>query len=201
MTRVPLLLLAAGASRRMGRPKALLPWGSQPLIQHQLATLEPLGQPLFVVLGAYGEEIRRAIGPRAVQLVENPDWPTGMNSSIAAGTRAIMAAHPDAAGLLICPVDQPLLQSDYLANMLHRFAETEATILVSASDAGWRGIPALFARQHLAELLALEGDEGAKSIVRRYRDQVEAQYAGEQLVDMDTPAAYEALWQQVNRRS
>ena len=85
MVKIPILLLAAGSSSRMGRPKQLLPWGKQTLIEHQIQTLLQTGNPVNVVLGAHSESVIPVIKNMGSFIFFNPDWEQGMGSSIAAG--------------------------------------------------------------------------------------------------------------------
>ncbi len=85
MAKIPILLLAAGGSSRMGQPKQLLPWGNRTLIEHQILTLQKAGQPVNVVLGSNSDLVMPVIEKYPVNIFVNPNWESGMGSSISFG--------------------------------------------------------------------------------------------------------------------
>ena len=198
MTKVHALLIAAGASKRMGSPKQLLPWGSKTLIEHHIDSLQKAKLSITVVLGANAELIRETIAHLDVQVVFNNDWEMGMGSSIACGAKEI----PESAnGLLIALVDQPLITSEHFQKMIHRFQPEHNQILVSQSDYGITGPPTLFDVAYLEELKLLKGDQGAKPIIKKHADQVLVLDPDCLLEDIDTPEAYQRMLKLFNRQS
>ncbi len=109
MANIQLLLLAAGASQRMGSPKHLLPWGNETLIEHQIKTLLETNNPLSVVLGAYSEEIISVIDKFPIEIYTNENWEKGMGTSISYGMKLLLEKYPNIDGVLITLIDQPLL--------------------------------------------------------------------------------------------
>ena len=106
MSNLAILLLAAGASKRMGSPKQLLPWGETHLIEHQINSLRLLQLPLYVVLGANAEEISKVIThKKELCICENKDWSKGMGHSIAFGVSEILSQSPSVEGILIALVN------------------------------------------------------------------------------------------------
>ncbi len=198
MADIPIILLAAGGSSRMGQPKQLLPWGNQTLIENRIQTLLKTGDPVCVVLGANSNLIIPVIEKFEVDIVINDDWETGMGSSISAGIKKLAEKYPLADGVLITLIDQPLVTSEYLQNMFSLFQIDERQIIVSQSDSGWKGVPALFDRYYFAELKELKSEEGAKKIIQKYPDCVTSVKCGNQLQDMDTPEIY---WQMLKNRN
>jgi molybdenum cofactor cytidylyltransferase len=202
MSEIPLLLLAAGCSSRMGQPKQLLPWGTKALIEHQILTLQKTGNPVNVVLGSNSGLIIPVVEKYLVDIIINPDWETGMGSSISCGIAHISQKFPNAKGVLITLLDQPLITISYFKKMLGTFQPGSRQIIVSHSASGWTGVPALFDQCHFIELAELKDEEGAKKIIKGHKKNVILLDGGEILEDMDTPEIYQQLLsKQMNRQT
>ncbi len=193
MAKVPIILLAAGASSRMGQPKQLLPWGNQTLIENQIHTLLKTGHPVHVVLGSNSNLVIPVIEKYDVNIVINTDWESGMGSSISLGISEIIQKYPDANGVLITLLDQPLITTSYIEKMLETYQPGSQQILVSRSASGWTGVPVIFDKCYFKELSELKNQEGAKKIVKRHEENVILLDGGELLEDMDTPPVYQQL--------
>jgi molybdenum cofactor cytidylyltransferase len=193
MDKIPILLLAAGSSTRMGQPKQLLPWGKQTLIEHQIQTLLQTGNPVNVVIGSNSDFILPVIQKFPVRIFIHTDWESGMGSSISFGIGRIIQKFPDVNGVLITLLDQPLITTAYLQTMLDAFHSDCRQIIVSRSASGWTGVPVLFDRYYFAVLAELQNDEGAKKIIKRHNENVILLDAGELLEDIDTPETYQQL--------
>jgi len=201
MNEVGLLILAAGASRRMGQIKALLPWGNKTLLSHQLETALSVGKNLVLVLGAHAPTIQKTLKNQSLYTVVNPKWEEGMGTSLAFGTRAILQKFPAIKGLLVLTTDQPLVSQLHLNNMLAAFQPHNKQIIVSSSADGWQGVPVLFDAFYFEALQQLTGDFGAKKLTQQFKDHLMAIPAGDQLVDVDTPESYAALQRKINPQS
>lgn len=202
MDEIPILLLAAGASSRMGQPKQLLPWGNQPLIEHQIQTLLQTGNPVNVVLGSNSNLILPVVEKYGVGIFINNHWESGMGSSISFGISQIIQKFPNANGVLITLLDQPLITTPYIEKMLDAYQPGSQQILVSRSASGWTGVPVLFDQCYLKELSELSNDEGAKKITKHHEESVILLDGGEILEDMDTPERYQQLLEkQINNCS
>jgi len=194
MIKAEILLLTAGKSSRMGQPKALLSIKGQPLITYQIDRLKALDLPITVVLGAYADEISKAVTSKHIRLVLNKDFEKGMGSSIAFGTSSIRITNPEIDAILVCAIDQPLIPLDHFENLISTANETDFSIIQSLSEAGWRGIPTLFKSNHFEALNKLTGDEGAKSIIQNNLSMVKAVKApSDSLIDIDTYEQYQSL--------
>nr|WP_319512594.1 nucleotidyltransferase family protein [uncultured Draconibacterium sp.] len=193
MNNIPILLLAAGASSRMGKPKPLLPWEGKRLIEHQVNMLLSTGNPVVVVLGNQSESIIPIIQGLPVEFTINESWEQGMGTSIATGVRFISQLYPDCKGVMITLIDQPLITSDHLNTLVTKFEPNNQQIIVSQANSGWQGVPVLFDRFYFDELARLNGKQGAKTIFWNYKEQVISVPCGEILVDMDTPKEYDKL--------
>ena len=193
MNEIPILLLAAGSSSRMGKPKQLLPWGNQTLIEHQFQTLLKTDHPVNVIIGSNSELIIPVIEKFSVNIFNNTDWERGMGSSISFGISQIIQKNPESDGVLITLLDQPLITTSYIEKMLTAFQPVSQQILISRSASGWKGVPVLFDACYFKELTELSNDEGAKKIIKRYEENVILFECGEVLDDMDTQQTYQQL--------
>ncbi|AHW61273.1 molybdenum cofactor cytidylyltransferase [Draconibacterium orientale] len=193
MNNIPIVLLAAGASSRMGRPKPLLPWGEKTLIEHQLNILSETGSSVLVVLGKQAENIIPLLNDLPVKFTINENWEQGMGTSIAAGVNFVKQQFPDCNGVLITLIDQPLITTSHLTTLLTNFEAEKQQIIVSQAESGWQGVPVIFDRFYFNELSELSGKQGAKTIFRNYLHQVKAIACGAILDDMDTWAQYVKL--------
>ncbi len=187
-----IVILAAGESARMGKPKQLLAYRGETLLDHTINVALELDAPVVVVLGAHAAQIHAQLDESRVLFAENPDWRDGMGGSLRTGLRALLDAHPqtDAAIFLLC--DQPLLTAETLTNLIAAHQRTGPAIVASEYDHAL-GVPALFARELFPELLALTGAGGAQQIIRAHRDQAVGVPFPDGAVDIDTPADYRSL--------
>lgn len=186
--RCGLILLAAGASTRMGRPKQLIPIEGRPLLERAvLAGLAAPVWPIVVVLGAHAASLRPTLARHPVLIAENPAWAEGMASSLRAGLATLGAFSPRIDFALVALCDQPAFSADTIRRLLATQAETGRS-LVAARYQGHLGAPALFAREHFAALSALTGDEGARKLMARVPpDALAAVDLPELALDLDTP--------------
>ena len=198
MSDIPLLLVAAGPSNRMGKPKQLLPWGKKTLIEHQVETMLQTKQEVSVVLGASSDLISPILKPYPVMQFVFKNWNLGMGNSIAFGVKSVLKKFPGAKGILIALVDQPLINKDHYENMMRLFNTEAKQIIVSKSENGWIGPPVLFDRYYFKDLEQLHGEEGAKPIITTHKNSVITIDAGVSLNDIDTQEAYEKLLKSTN---
>ena len=157
------VILAAGESRRMGQPKALLPYRGGTFLTHLLScTRHPKIGVTRVVVGAHAEEISRATGVAAEEIVFNAEWARGQLSSIQAAVRALEGLVTD--GMLLCPVDHPLVTGELIGEQIGNFYSSRKMIVVP-KYAGRRGHPMIFSSALYAELIAAPEDLGARAVV------------------------------------
>jgi molybdenum cofactor cytidylyltransferase len=157
------VILSAGASSRMGRPKALLPYREGTFLEHLLeVTRHPRIGLQRVVLGAGAEVIRSLAKLDPSLVVLNPDWEKGQLSSICAGIRSLAGTETD--GMVLCPVDHPLVSARLVADLVEKFYAEKRAIIVPTYD-GRRGHPAIFSSALYEELLAAPADQGARAVV------------------------------------
>jgi CTP:molybdopterin cytidylyltransferase MocA len=165
---VAAIIVAAGSSSRLGEPKQLILIDGEPLLQRAIrCAVEAGASPVFVVLGAHRDLLENSIIFGAAKIVVNDDWQEGLASSIRAGVKAVQAEAPSAEGLLLMTCDQPRVTADHLHRLiLMSYAQSAPTAIVSTYG-GTRGIPAIFPRQSIRDLLALRGDKGARALVAK----------------------------------
>ena len=157
------VILSAGASSRMGRPKALLPYREGTFLEHLLdVTHHPRIGVQRVVLGAGAEVIRSLAKLDSSLVVQNPKWEKGQLSSIWAGIRSLEGTATD--GIVLCPVDHPLVSARVVSDLVERFYAEGKAIVVPTYD-GRRGHPAIFSCALYPELLAAPEDKGARAVV------------------------------------
>lgn len=186
--RCGLVLLAAGASTRMGRPKQLLEVNGRPLLERAvLAGLATPVWPVIVVLGAHADAIRPLLARHPVLIAENPAWTEGMASSLRAGLATLSAFSPRIDAVIVGLCDQPAFSEETIGRLLSAHRETGRD-LVAARYQGRLGAPALFGRTHFPALASLTGDEGARKLIAGVpSDGIAAVDLPELAFDLDTP--------------
>lgn len=186
--RIGVVVLAAGASRRLPGPKQMLRFRGTTLLRHAAQTAVAAGAgPVVVVLGAAAaaRQLRFELVDLDVRIVENARWKEGMSSSIRAGLDALEQVEATDA-VLIMTCDQPHVTAKLLEQMIAAYRETRP-VAVACAYAGTVGVPALLGRALFAELRALEHDQGAKRILERHLPEVARIPFEQGAVDIDTP--------------
>lgn len=191
MQQCGLILLAAGASRRMGQPKQLLPFAGKSLLQHGLqAALEADVDPVIVVTGAEASLVEKEIHDIKINIVENEGWEEGTASSIRCGLNALLEIVPEIGHVIFMVCDQPFVTARLLNELIETCDDTGKDIIACAYD-GTVGTPALFSKNYFPALLELQGDEGAKKLLKQYSDAVGVISFAKGSIDIDTMNDYE----------
>ncbi len=189
-----LLLLAAGASKRMGRPKQLLPWGNGTLLSHAVFQAEKTDvQNRVVVLGANASTIQAHLGKLPDMFVVNPEWEKGMGSSIAFGIAHLLRKELTLQGILIMLADQPLLDFHFLKQLRYTFESRQESIIATKYLHG-AGVPAFFGKKYFAALRQLQSDFGARDIIRNNADDLYVMDPKGKALDIDTLETYQKLY-------
>ena len=162
LNRVASVILAAGDSRRMGRPKALLPLGRKTFLQHVLDCHLTLGTDPWVVLGRQHRQIRSRLEPAAARVLVNPDPDRGPLSSLLLVLKELDGYD----GALVHAVDHPLVAKSTLRALLREHSRCPACILIPRHR-GKKGHPVLFPQRFFAELKQAPMNQGARWVVRR----------------------------------
>jgi molybdenum cofactor cytidylyltransferase len=193
---IAIVILAAGASKRMGSPKQLLKWGDGTLIGNTIETASKLAsnEPI-VVLGAHYELIKNVIQTSPVTILNNENWENGLGSSIAFAVEYLQNSKSNVDGVLITLCDQPLITADFLNLFISKFQSGKNQILATSYGNGKQGVPVLFDKVYFNDLKKLNGDEGAKEILKKYSSHVEALTPPMDNKDLDTSEEYTALYQ------
>jgi molybdenum cofactor cytidylyltransferase len=183
------LVLAAGGSSRLGRPKQLLPYRGATLLDAVLATARACAfDQLVVALGGAADQVRREVDLGGADVVVNDAYGEGCSSSIAAALRAL---HPSCDELVLLLGDQPGVRPDTVGTLLA--GRGDAPLAVCRYDDG-RGHPFAFARSVFGELAQLHGDKGVWKLLDRHGDAVaEVAIPGPVPIDVDTPDDYAAV--------
>ena len=187
------VILAAGASTRMGTPKQLLYFKGRSLLRHIVdVAIAQECEPIVVVLGAHAEQIRYQVSQLPVMVVENQDWDLGMGASIRVGVNAVnnLTKNLEAVILLLC--DQPFVCSHVLNQLVEIYHTTHKPIIAS-EYAQTLGVPALFSRELFSELMNLDAEKGAKQVIQKYKHLVFSVPFEAGAIDVDTPQDYERL--------
>jgi molybdenum cofactor cytidylyltransferase len=186
-------MLAAGSASRMGSIKQLLPYRGRTLIEHAIAHASEAGfSPIVVVLGAKAEEIEPVVQRTPCQIVINPNWASGMGSSLKAGVVKLLELLPDAPGLATLLADQPRISARQLISMVKIFEEGKCPIVASEYD-GSIGVPAIFGHEFFPNLLSLPAEAGARHLLRDAGPFVHRYSLPEAAIDVDTPHDYAEL--------
>ena len=185
------VVLSAGESSRMGRPKALLPIQGQKFIERIIRVIEQsrVGRTI-VVLGHQADQLRGQIEHLPVEVVINPDYRSGQLSSLQAAIRHI--SNDDRCdGMLVHLVDHPFIDAALVDALIESFFETKKMIVVPRYK-GKRGHPVIFSRELFGELLNAPLDQGAKAVVNAHRQEtLEIEWQDEGItLDIDTPELY-----------
>ncbi len=190
LPQVAAVILAAGGSARMGRPKQLLPVSGQPMVRRvaEAVCAAELAQ-VVVVVGAHATAVTQALKDLPIDIVVNEAWAEGMSTSVRLGVGALQA---EIQAVLIVLADQPALTPNLVQALVARYRATDSPI-VAPFYHGRRGNPVLFDRSLFPQLLAIEGDQGGRTLIARYQEQMERVQVDDPAVilDVDTRHDYE----------
>jgi molybdenum cofactor cytidylyltransferase len=200
---IPAIVLAAGASTRLGRPKQLVAYLGETLLGRAVRLAKQAGaDPVFAVLGAYSEAMLAEVQHASGRAVINAEWQQGIAGSIHAGLRAVEAVSHAAVGVLLLTCDQPKLTAAHLSTLLRSFTlqpdpiqnpSAPVEVIAASTYQGTLGTPAVFPRTLFPQLLALQGDAGARKILKAPPCPVAAIPLPGGEIDIDTPADLERL--------
>jgi molybdenum cofactor cytidylyltransferase len=176
------VILAAGLSTRMGDPKVLRMFRGKPLFLYAVETAVRAGlDPVYVVGGAHTEKLKAHVQGMPVTVVHNPDFALGMATSLRVGISAI---DRDVSAAFVFLADEPFIPDEVVQTLLqaYRKSRTESShaMILRPRYAGVPGHPVLFPREFFPELVRVQGDEGARCVIKRNKEHV-------QFIDFDNP--------------
>ena len=191
-----IIVLAAGMSSRLGRPKQLLNYKGKSLLQHAVhEAMQTTMRPVIVVIGANSDVVKKELKDLDIEVAENERWIEGMSTSLHRGLVAAKKLNKDVDGIIFMVSDQPFVSASLLNNLLKTQHETGLPII--ASDYGDKlGTPVLFHKSFFSELMKLSGDTGARKLIKKNTDVVATVAFFKGNIDIDTKEDYEGLAEQ-----
>ena len=185
---IAIIILAAGSSSRLGRPKQLLEINGKTLLQKAIETALKISKNVIVVLGGNEKLIRPTISDFPIQIVLNENWEEGMSSSIRSGMESFTWKNIN--GTLIMLSDQPFVNVLLLEKLITVFEEKKS-LIVSSEYEGKLGVPAIFDSSLFEKLKKLKGQKGAKALIMNYANQVARVAFEKGKIDIDTEEDWE----------
>ena len=193
MPEIGVLILAAGGSRRLGKPKQLLRYEQESLLLRIVNSVLKLQDILpMVVVGAQRELMMQELAAKPVDVIYNERWESGLATSIAVGLSGILQKNERLQGCLFVVCDQPFLNTAVLQQILDKQLQPDKGIVAAAYD-GTVGTPVFFRRKYFEKLLQLSQDEGAKKVVTRHLSDLVMVPFAEGATDIDTQEDYSRL--------
>ena len=183
------IVLAAGESKRMGKPKPLLRFSDRTFLEQIVSVLRLSdADRITVVLGAEAETIERSVDLSGTNVVINEDYAKGQLSSLIA---AIEQTPQDTDAILVCLVDAPFITKEVVNSIINKFRETDSPIIVPVFNEE-RGHPTLFSKSLFDELLSAPEDQGARAVIYSNKERVLEVETSENgiLIGIDTPDEY-----------
>ncbi|MGM9510132.1 nucleotidyltransferase family protein [Larkinella sp. GY13] len=168
---IAIIILAAGTSSRLNhQPKQLIEWEGRTLLRRVVDTaLATTFRPVVVVVGANKNRIAPELEGLPVTIIDNQHWPQGLSSSVKTGLAAVYLTQKEIDAVVFLLTDQPHVDRGLLLQLVQVYEESGKGI-VASGYANSLGVPALFDRKYISELLSLEGDQGAKWIIKNHPD-------------------------------
>lgn len=196
---IGLILLAAGDSTRLGRPKQLLEFRGAPLLRRAAeAALASRARPVIVVTGHQRERVEAALNGLPVSFAHNPHFAEGLGTSLKTGIAALPA---DVDGAIVCLGDMPQVDAGLIDRLIGALDPDKGALVVVPTIDGKRGNPVVWSRRFFGDLMTVEGDVGARYLIGRYPEAVvEVPLVGNAaLTDVDTPEALAAVKAELER--
>ncbi|GHB73681.1 nucleotidyltransferase family protein [Persicitalea jodogahamensis] len=190
---IGIIILAAGASQRMGLPKQTLEIqkGKSLLLKTVETALATPLRPVIVVVGANKAEVVPELDGQPVTIIDNAFWQEGMATSVKIGLAGLFMTEPKLDGVLMLVCDQPYLTTPLLEQMVATFEQSGKKAVACRYKKQW-GVPVLVGRDLLAELTQITGDQGAKPLLKKHLADVAFVDFEQGIVDLDTPEDYAA---------
>jgi molybdenum cofactor cytidylyltransferase len=183
-------VLAAGGSRRFGKPKQAMEYRGKPFVKRVVSTALSAGlSPVIIVTGAYHDQIINLVKEEEIQIVHNPDWANGQSTSVKA---ALNALPPNVGGAVFLLVDQPQIPETIIRALVELHASTLDPIIAPVVK-GQRANPVLFDQVSFPDFATLQGDQGGRALFSRYPIRWLEWQDESILLDVDSPEDYQQL--------
>jgi len=191
MSKTGIIILAAGSSSRMGEPKQLMKFKNKTFLQHIVEESKEANlNPVICVTGYQSDQISKALTGMNVTTVYNELWSEGMGTGISAGIKQLLLSDVDS--VILAVSDQPYVSSGLFAKML-TLKDKSGKKIIASSYAGTLGTPVLFDKEYFNQLKSLDGNQGAKNIVKLNKSDVCPVEFEKGRIDIDTKEDYENL--------
>ena len=199
MQETGIIILAAGSSARLGKPKQLLSYNGQSLLAHIVESALAIPNSVtYVITGFEREQMEKELKGFRVMLHHNDLWEEGMASSIRKGIQELVNTNPVVEACILAVCDQPFVGSSTFEGLIRIFRETKKGIVASSYE-GTAGTPVLFSRSYFSDLQQLQGQEGAKKLLQLYAHDLSTMSFPDGKIDIDTVADYEQLIERETR--
>lgn len=188
-----IIILAAGNSSRLGRPKQLLDYKGKRLLDIVIQeAVDSKCRPILVVLGAYAEEIGAQGQHPEIETILNENWKEGIGSSICLGLGTLLNQQETITRVIIAVADQPFINTQVFHDLIETQQKTNKAI-VASRYAQTIGTPVLFCKQYFEALLSLKGSYGAKCIIEQHSEDMTTISFESGKIDIDTEQDYQHL--------
>lgn len=185
-----IIILAAGNSSRLGEPKQLLLYKGKTLLRHTAEEASRVTEKIMVVTGEENPQITEQI--TGFHHIRNENWAEGMASSLKTGLQETLQRFPEAEQFIFTVCDQPFITASVFKALIEK-KKTSPKRIVASVYADTLGVPVLFSSLFIQELLSLEGQEGARKLIRQHKEDTDSVPFEKGLWDIDTPEDYKKL--------
>lgn len=189
-----ILILAAGNSSRLGEPKQLLDFKGKSLLRHVAEESLKITKSVVVVTGANSIEISKEINDLKLIITENRIWNEGMGSSIYIGFNQLLNSFPAIENCIVSVCDQPFIEASVFSELIQMQQDSQKGIIAS-KYADTVGTPVLFTKRYFTDLSKLTGQEGAKKLLQKFKDDIAEINFEKGAIDIDTQNDYQQLIQ------